>query len=148
MQEAEVYIGGEQVQPLSVLKCESAAREMEHVVSRCLPSFYRNSYRLPGNTADAEDAVQDALLSAYKHLDQFRGQAQMSTWLSAIVSNSALMHLRKRPRQMQVSLGDGIGEEQEYSASERLGDRRPTPEDGRQSPQVIGSYQGATDEQR
>src|SRR6266550_8184808 len=67
---------------------EKGNREMQDVLSRSLPSFYRKAYRHLGNAADAEDAVQDALLSAYKHLDQFKGQAQMSTWLTAIVINS------------------------------------------------------------
>ena len=50
-----------------------------------------------GNIADAEDVVQDAFLSAFTHLDQFRGQAKMSTWLTAIVINAARMKLRQRP---------------------------------------------------
>jgi RNA polymerase sigma-70 factor, ECF subfamily len=44
-----------------------------------------------GNKADAEDAVQDAVLAACKHLNQFRGDAQLSTWLTAIVINCARM---------------------------------------------------------
>ena len=53
----------------------------------------------------------------------------MSTWLTAIVSNSARMRLRRRPRQIHVSLDEPIGEEQEQSMSEQLADRRPSPED-------------------
>ena len=68
--------------------------EVLSVVSHCLPSLYRYAYRLLGNTTDAEDAVQDALLAAYKHLNQFRGDAQLSTWLTTIVINCARMHLR------------------------------------------------------
>src|SRR3989441_5052387 len=89
MQEGEAYIVS--AQRLDAPNGESAAREMEDVLSRRLPSFYRSAYRFLGNPADAEDAVQEALLSAYKHLDQFRGQSQMSTWLTAIVSNCARM---------------------------------------------------------
>jgi RNA polymerase sigma-70 factor (ECF subfamily) len=102
---------------------------MQAVLSRCLPSFYRNAYRYLGNAADAEDAVQEALLSAYKHLDQFRGQSQMSTWLTAIVTNCARMQLRKRPRQIHVSLDERLGEDQEYSLSERLADHGLSPEE-------------------
>jgi len=127
MQEAEAYIGS--AQRLDVPNGESAAREMADVLSCRLPSFYRSAYRFLGNAADAEDAVQDALLSAYKHLDQFRGQSQMSTWLTAIVSNCARMQLRRRPGQIHVSLDERIGEEQDYSMSERLADRGPNPED-------------------
>ena len=95
MQEAAAYSGGEQC--LDIANSASVAREMEDVLSRRLPSLYRSAYRFLGNAADAEDAVQDALLSAYKHLDQFRGQSQMSTWLTVIVGNCARMQLRRRP---------------------------------------------------
>jgi RNA polymerase sigma-70 factor (ECF subfamily) len=108
---------------------ENRAREMQDALLRYLPSFHRRAYRYLGNTADAEDAVQDALLSACKHLDQFRGQAQMSTWLTAIVTNSARMQLRRRSCQIQVSLDEQFGEEQDYSLGERLAAREPSPED-------------------
>jgi|ERR1700691_2575928 RNA polymerase sigma-70 factor (ECF subfamily) len=72
------------------------AQELDSVVSRNLPMFYKRAFRFLGNAPDAEDAVQDALLSACKHLGQFRGQAQLSTWLTAIVTNAALMQLRRR----------------------------------------------------
>jgi RNA polymerase sigma-70 factor, ECF subfamily len=127
MQATEVYIGSEQ--GLDVRIPEAKTREMNDVLSRYLPLFYRRAYRHLGNAADAEDAVQDALLSAYKHLDQFKGQSQMSTWLTAIVTNCARMQLRRRPRQTHVPLDEPFGEEQEYSLSERLADRGPSPED-------------------
>src|SRR5712672_582663 len=83
---------------------QSAARELQRVLSLSSPSFYRCALRLLGNAADAEDAVQEALLAAHKHLHQFRGQAQLATWLTTIVRNCALMQLRKRPRQIHMSL--------------------------------------------
>jgi DNA-directed RNA polymerase specialized sigma24 family protein len=49
------------------------------VVLRYLPIFYKRAFWYLGNAADAEDAVQDALLSACKHWEQFRGQAQLLT---------------------------------------------------------------------
>ena len=127
MHDAEAYISTAPC--LKVCADRSRSRELEDVVSRRMPSFYRTAYRLLGNVADAEDAVQDALLSAYKHLRQFRRQSQMSTWLTAIVSNCARMQLRRRPRQIHMSLDEPMMEEQEHSMAERLADRRPTPED-------------------
>ena len=103
--------------------------EVLSVVSHCLPSLYRYAYRLLGNKTDAEDAVQDALLAAFKHLNQFRGDAQLSTWLTTIVINCARMHLRKRSRYIHVSLDSRIGEDQEYPLSDILVDHRPNPED-------------------
>jgi RNA polymerase sigma-70 factor (ECF subfamily) len=81
-----------------------------------------------GDPHDAEDAVQDALLSAYKHLDQFKGTAKMTTWLTAIVTNCALTQLRRRPRQPHVSLDERLDEEQDYRVSDRLADAKPSPE--------------------
>ncbi len=72
--------------------------------------------------------MQEALLAAYRHIDQFRGQSQMNTWLTTIVRNCALMQLRKRPRQIHLSLDEQAGEEKEYSVWERLADTSPTPE--------------------
>jgi RNA polymerase sigma-70 factor (ECF subfamily) len=103
--------------------------EMQEVLSVRLPSFYRCALRVLGNAADAEDAVQEALFAAYRHIDQFRGQAQMATWLTTIVRNCALMQLRKRPRQIHLSLDEPTGEEEQHFVFERLADERPSPED-------------------
>jgi RNA polymerase sigma-70 factor (ECF subfamily) len=62
-------------------------------------------------------------------LNQFRGEAQLSTWLTTIVINCARMHLRKRSRYIHVSLDSRIGEEREYLLSDTLVDHRPSPED-------------------
>jgi RNA polymerase sigma-70 factor, ECF subfamily len=106
-----------------------ARQAFGHIVSDGMPSLYRGAYRLLGNTADAEDAVQDALLAAYTHLDQFRGQSKMSTWLGAIVHNSARMQLRRRLRHVHVPIDEPVGEIQELSVAQRLADGRPSPED-------------------
>jgi RNA polymerase sigma-70 factor, ECF subfamily len=108
---------------------EEATQALEQVLSGGLPVLYRQAYRLLGNRADAEDAVQDALLAAYTHLDQFKRQSQMSSWVTAIVLNSARMKLRKRLRHVHVPLDEQIGEVQILSVSERLTDGRPNPED-------------------
>jgi len=126
MQAAETYIGNDERVNIRV---PERAREMQDVLARHLPSFHRAAFRQLSNAADAEDAVQDALLSAYKHLGQFKGQAQMSTWVSAIVSNSARMHLRRRPRHTQLSLDERLGNQEEYSLAERLASQGPSPED-------------------
>jgi hypothetical protein len=66
------------------------------VIADRLPYLRHIARRRLDNTTDAEDAVQDAFLAAWKHLDQFKGQAQMSTWLTTIVLNSSRMLNRKR----------------------------------------------------
>ena len=107
--------------------CERA-QELDGVVSRYLPMFYKRAFRFLGNATDAEDAVQDALLSAYKHLGQFRGQAQLSTWLTTIVTNAARMQLRRRRRGSYLSLDEEQGEEG-LTFSEQLADSKPSPEE-------------------
>jgi RNA polymerase sigma-70 factor (ECF subfamily) len=134
MQETESNIGSEQRLDVCIVeketqRMEKETQEMEDVLTRNMPSFYRRAYRYLGNAADAEDAVQDALLSACRHLDQFKGQSKMSTWLTTIVINSALTQLRRRPRQIHTSLDEQFGEEPGYCVSERLADHRSSPED-------------------
>src|SRR6266478_5022985 len=125
----EAALRAENNQYLEVFDHQSAARKLQDVLSLRLPFFYRCAFRLLGNAADAEDAVQEALLAAYKHINQFRGQSQISTRLTTIVRNCALMQLRKRPRQIHFSLDEPFGEEQPRSVWEGLADERPGPED-------------------
>ena len=61
---------------------------------------------LLGNEHDAQDAVQDAFLSAFKAIGQFTGTAKLSTWLHRIVVNAALMKLRSRRRKHEESIED------------------------------------------
>src|SRR6266851_9854730 len=110
------FIEGERA-VLPVVFCERA-HELDSVVFRYLPTFYKRAFRLLGNAADAEDAVQDAILSAYRHLAQFRGQAQLSTWLTTIVTNAARMQLRRRCHGY-LSLDEKQGDEG-LTFSERL----------------------------
>lgn len=107
----------------------NAAQQLEHIIASGLSPLYRRAYRILGNTADAEDAVQDALLAAFTHLDQFRGQSQISTWLTVIVLNCARLQLRRRAKHVQVSLDESTGGPESVSLSERLADQRPNPED-------------------
>lgn len=127
MQEAQTYTGSEP--RLNARNGDGVYEELNEALSRCRASFFKSAYRFLENAADAEDAIQDALLSAYRHIDQFRGEAQMATWLTAIVSNSARMQLRRRSRHIHVSLDEPLGEEQEFTLSDQLADRRPSPED-------------------
>lgn len=108
---------------------QSAAQELEEALSLRLPVFHRHALRLLGNPADAEDAVQEAMLSALKHIEDFRGQSQITTWLTAIVRNSALMQLRRKSRQIHVPLDEQMGDEQPYFAWQRLAHKGPSPED-------------------
>jgi RNA polymerase sigma-70 factor, ECF subfamily len=107
----------------------NATEQFTAVVGRSRPLLYRIALNRLGNEADAEDAVQDAFLSAYVHLHQFKGQAKMSTWLTTIVINSTRMKIRRRPRQLHVSLDRQDQSPENLPYSELLPDRRATPEE-------------------
>src|SRR5260370_42487908 len=66
----------------------------------------QTALRVLGNTEDAEDALQDGLLSAYRNLKRFEGRSQFSTWLTRIVINAALMRRRSAKARPAVSLDE------------------------------------------
>ncbi|WP_041855891.1 sigma-70 family RNA polymerase sigma factor [Candidatus Korobacter versatilis] len=108
---------------------QSAVEELTNIFVDRWRSLYRIARRQLENRADAEDAVQDAFLSAYTHLDQFKRQAQMSTWVTTILINSARMKLRGRPRQVHVSFNDQPQDNDCEPFYKALRDRRPSPEE-------------------
>jgi RNA polymerase sigma-70 factor, ECF subfamily len=89
--------------------------------------LFQTALRVLGNTEDAEDALQDGLLSAYRNLKRFEGRSQFSTWLTRIVINAALMRRRSAKARPAVSL-DEAPREEELPASERFADDGPNPE--------------------
>jgi RNA polymerase sigma-70 factor (ECF subfamily) len=62
--------------------------------------------RILGNEEDAQDAVQEAFLSAFKALERFHGEAQVSTWLHRIAINAALMKLRSQRRREERDIDE------------------------------------------
>lgn len=108
---------------------QSGVEELTSIFVERWQSLYRIAMRQLENVADAEDAVQDAFLSAYTHLDQFKRQARMSTWVTTIVINSARMKLRRRPRKVQVALNDQSQDHDGEQILEMLRDHRPSPEE-------------------
>lgn len=66
---------------------------------------YNLALRICGNPEDAADAAQEAFLSAWKGLPNFRGEAGFATWLYRLTSNAAIDCLRRSRRQRgEVSL--------------------------------------------
>jgi RNA polymerase sigma factor (sigma-70 family) len=91
----------------------AAAKEGDHqayaeLCRRHSAQIFRTVLRITGNTADAEDTLQEALLKAYIHIRGFEGRSAFSSWLTRIASNSALMLLRKKRSQPVFSLEGGF----------------------------------------
>jgi RNA polymerase sigma factor (sigma-70 family) len=80
--------------------------------------------RITRNHEDAEDAVQDAFLRAFLHLQSFDGRSTFSTWLTRIGINSALMILRKRHNSREVPAQSS----NESDALWEITDSAPDPE--------------------
>lgn len=72
--------------------------------------LYRTARSILKDDAEAEDAVQEAYLLAYRAIGGFRGDAKLSTWLVRIVANEAIARFRRRRRSAEVIQLDGVAE--------------------------------------
>src|SRR5579863_5868427 len=95
------------------------AQAVEALFSRYHRPLFQTALRVLGKAEDAEDALQDGMLSAYRNLKRFEGRSQFSTWLTRIVINAALMRRRSAKSRPAVSL-DETPREDELPATERF----------------------------
>jgi RNA polymerase sigma-70 factor (ECF subfamily) len=91
------------------------------------PRLLKIALRITRNREDAEDAVQDSLLRAYMHIDDFQGNSAFSTWLTRILMNSALMINRKNRNARQVSTEE-LNRPGEPGLQFQIPDHSPNPE--------------------
>lgn len=70
------------------------------------PQLYWQIRRMVNNHDDADDLVQNTFIKAWQNLDNFRGDAKLSTWLHKIAINESLTHLEKQRKRMDVSLDE------------------------------------------
>jgi RNA polymerase sigma-70 factor (ECF subfamily) len=90
----------------------------EQVVAEYAERLYNIALRITGSSPDAEDAVQEAFVNAYRHLNQFRGDASPRTWLYRITVNAALHRVRERaPREYAEEPGEALEEAADWSAA-------------------------------
>ncbi|NVB36663.1 sigma-70 family RNA polymerase sigma factor [Pseudenhygromyxa sp. WMMC2535] len=66
-------------------------------------------YRMLGSAVDADDAVQETMLRAWKGLERFEGRAEVRTWLYRIATNVCIDHLRSRERRRLPTLESPVG---------------------------------------
>jgi RNA polymerase sigma-70 factor (ECF subfamily) len=90
---------------------EAAVREL---IRRLNPRLFRLARGVVETDAEAEEVLQDAYLSAFSHLHQFRGDARFSTWITRIALNAAGMHKRR----------SHLHEEYDTVAEDQTGSRR------------------------
>ena len=133
------------------------AREGDEEAFGALTDPYRRElqihcYRILGSLQDAEDAVQETLLSAWRGLAGFEARASLRSWLYRIATNRCLNMLRNSDRRERPMLGDGITDAPEPSRRaepiwlqpfpdellEGLPDRAPGPDARYETKEAVG----------
>ena len=114
-------------EPLLVAAAKSGdATAFEELVRRYERKIFRLTMNITRNREDAEDAMQDAFMKAYTHLNNFHENSRFYTWLVRIAANEALMRLRKR-RPNQFSLDEPLEGDDDLMPRE-IEDWGPSPE--------------------
>jgi RNA polymerase sigma-70 factor, ECF subfamily len=75
---------------------------------------FKKTYQITRNRYDAEDAIQEAWMKAYVHLNAFDGRSSFSTWLTRIAINSALMILRRKRVRLETSMETEDGDSRRH----------------------------------
>ncbi|HEY9127558.1 MAG TPA: sigma-70 family RNA polymerase sigma factor [Acidobacteriaceae bacterium] len=101
----------------------------------------RTAFSILKNAEDAEDAVQDAFIRAYKKIHTFDGRSAFSTWLTRIVINCCLMQLRQRRARPSCSFDELVY--CEPTLQRTLLDSRPTPEEECSRAELTGKVRKA-----
>ena len=82
------------------------------------PRILSTAYRITGNWEDAEDALQDAFMQAFIHLNEFEGRSKFSSWVTRIAINMALMTMRKRRGIKELSIDASDNDSESYDSWE------------------------------
>lgn len=89
---------------------EGDPHAFEVLLRRHQSTAYATALRIVGRRGDAEDATQDAFVTAWRQLPEFRGDAAFSTWLYRIVTTRALNQIRSRSRHDDRRDGPDVGD--------------------------------------
>jgi RNA polymerase sigma-70 factor, ECF subfamily len=104
---------------------------------------YVMAFSVLHDVQEAEDCVQDAVLKAFRHLDQFRGESKFGSWLIRIVINEARMRLRKLRPRMYESLDEPPKEEDRNYVPVSLGDWREIPSEALERKEIRDAIEEA-----
>jgi RNA polymerase sigma-70 factor, ECF subfamily len=103
--------------------------ELTRLLEQGRPKLLRIALRFTRNMEDAEDVVQEASMKALIHLENFRRESRMDTWLYTIISNTAVNGFRSGLRRREVSL--------EYIATSNDNGERYSIRDLRRNPEQV-----------
>jgi RNA polymerase sigma-70 factor, ECF subfamily len=120
--------GGEE-EKLARLVMTGDRHAVDLLFASCIPQLRRTATWMLENSADSEDALQDGLLLAYRHLNQFQGRAKFSTWLHRIVVNAVLATIRRQRSRPTTSIDQEATDENDLGLANLLVDPKPNPEE-------------------
>src|SRR5947207_7077723 len=107
--------GGASPEQQLIRRVQDGERELFYELVRPYERrVYTAAFAILRNEADAEDAAQEAVLKAFKHIRQFRAEAKFSTWLIQITLNEARMRKRKEHAHIVEPIVDQADEEGNY----------------------------------
>jgi RNA polymerase sigma-70 factor, ECF subfamily len=113
-----------------------------HLMRRHNQRFFRLARGILHDDAEAEEAVQEGYLRAFTHLDGFKGEASLATWLARIVVNEALARLRRRRPTIDIEdAGALLLTEAEVSAART----EPSPEQALARREIRRAIEAAVD---
>jgi len=103
------------------------AQALNTLFHRHRRTLFHSALGIMGNPQDAEDALQDGLLSAFRNLKKFEGRSQFSTWLTRVVTNAAFMRRRGQAVRPSAAAAEPISKD-EIPIAERLVSKGLNPE--------------------
>ena len=114
-------------QLLADAKCGNG-RAFAELCQRYSAILRHRIFRIVRHWEDAEDVLQETFLSAFQHLDTFRGNCRFSTWLTRIGINASVMLLRKRKAMLKTA-SERYTDDALSSQMYDVPDYRPDPEE-------------------
>jgi RNA polymerase sigma-70 factor (ECF subfamily) len=106
--------------------------------------LYRLARSIVRNDVEAEDVLQESYMRAFSHLESFRGESTLATWLSRIVINEALGRLCKRRRRANVETSESVSSETRVIRFPQIAGR-DDPEKMMAQRQILQLVERATD---
>ena len=128
--------------------CAGDPDAFAELVRRHRDRLWAVALRTTGDPEEAADAVQDALISAYRRADSFRGDAAVTTWLHRIVVNAALDRMRRRAVRPWTALPEEESSAPVLIDESRLADPREAAESAETTREVRAALDTLPPDQR
>jgi RNA polymerase sigma-70 factor, ECF subfamily len=113
-----------------------------HLMRRHNQRLFRLARGILRDDGEAEEAVQEGYLRAFTHLDGFKGEASLATWLARIVTNEALGRLRRRRPTVDIADADEVLLTEAETSTARA---EPSPEQALARREIRRAIEAAVD---